>query len=196
MGGSCECEKNPLSINELKNYFNRNKEISEEETEIINKQKNKKRIIIKKFIIKNISRLYYKEKFINLKAKAQNLFFEKEELNFKYDKIYFEKKVNKELNKFFKQKENIIKDLFPQNLIGSLHSFPKLRDKISTYHNNNILNNQKEYLNDLLSFLTENNLIKSKITNPNTLKQLLAKIALKEALNNGKEKNKFFRNNI
>lgn len=196
MGVTCECENKSLNIEELKNFFTRNnkKIYSEEEIQMINREKAKKRKLIKRFIVKNISRIYKKEKFNSLKARAQTLFFEKEELNFKYNKVFFEKKINLKCKEFFEQKENIIKDLFPYNLIGSLHSIQKLRDKISQYHNNNILTNQKEYLNDLVSYLTEHNLIKKKIKNPNLIKQLLAKMVLKDAINNEKEKNNFGNN--
>ena len=196
MGVTCECENKSLNIEELKNFFTRNnkKIYSEEEIQMINREKAKKRKLIKRFIVKNISRIYKKEKFNGLKSRAQTLFFEKEELNFKYNKVFFEKKINLRCKEFFEQKENIIKDLFPYNLIGSLHSFPKLRDKISQYHNNNILNNQKEYLNDLVSYLTEHNLIKKKIKHPSLIKQLFARMALQDAINNEKEQNNFGNN--
>jgi len=190
MGVTCECENKSLNIEELKNFFTRNKKVySEEEIEMINREKAKKRKLIKRFIVKNISRIYKKEKYNGRKARAQTLFFEKEELNFKYNKVFFEKKINLKCKEFFEQKENIIKDLFPYNLIGSLHSFQKLKDKISQYHNNNILTNQKEYLNDLVSYLTEHNLIKKKIKNPSLIKQIFAKMALQDAINNEKENN-------
>jgi hypothetical protein len=196
MGVTCECENKSLNIEELKNFFTRNnkKIYSEEEIQMINREKAKKRKLIKRFIVKNISRIYKKEKFNGLKSRAQTLFFEKEELNFKYNKVFFEKKINLKCKEFFEQKENIIKDLFPYNLIGSLHSFPKLRDKISQYHNNNILNNQKEYLNDLVSYLSEHNLIKKKIKHPSLIKQLFARMALQDAINNEKEQNNFGNN--
>jgi hypothetical protein len=196
MGVTCECENKSLNIEELKNFFTRNnkKIYSEEEIQMINREKAKKRKLLKRFIVKNISRIYKKEKFNGQKERAQNFFFEKEELNFKYNKVFFEKKINLKCKEFFEQKENIIKDLFPYNLIGSLHSFQKLRDKISQYHNNNILNNQKDYLNDLVSYLTENNLIKKKIKNPSIIKQLFARMALQDTINNEKEKNNFGNN--
>ena len=156
---------------------------------ISQKKKSKKKTrIIKKFIIKNTTRLYRKEKFKTLINKAQSLFFEKEELNFKYDESYFKQKTNNKINDYFKQKENIIKDLFHYKLIDSLHSFPKLRDKISTHHNQDILNNQKEYLNDLVTYLNEHNLIKKKITNSNLIKQLIVKMSLKDSFNIDNEK--------
>ena len=196
MGVTCECENKSLNIEELKNFFTRNnkKIYSEEEIQMINREKAKKRKLIKRFIVKNISRIYKKEKYNSQKERAQTLFFEKEELNFKYNKVFFEKKINLKCKEFFEQKENIIKDLFPYNLIGSLHSFQKLRDKISQYHNNNILNNQKDYLNDLVSYLTENNLIKKKIKNPSLIKQLFAKMALQDSIKNEKENNNFGNN--
>ena len=202
MGGECECEDNHLCIDELKNVFNRNKETSQKEIEFVQNEKIKNRGIIKKFIIKSILRLYDKEKNNNIIGKSQNLFIENEELNFQYNKMYFQKKLNSKITDFFKKKENIIEDLFPGNLIGSLHSFPKLRDKISTYHNNNILINQKEYLNDLIIYLNEHNLINKKMNNSNLIKFLLDRINLKEVINdeNNDEKeinrNTFRKNNI
>ena len=195
MGGECECESNRLCFDELKNVFNRNKEIPQNEIEFIKREKRKSRIIIKTFIKKNILRLYNKEKNNNIINKSQNLFIEKEELNFIYNKMYYQKKLNSKITDFFKKKENIVEDLFLGNLIGSLHSFPKLRDKISTYHNNNILINQKEYLNDLIIYLTEHNLINKKLTNSNMVKYLLDRITLNEVVNDENNKrNKVNRN--
>jgi len=203
MGGECECENNGLCLDELKNVFNRNKENPQEQIEFIQREKRKNRGIIKKFIIKNILRLYNKEKNNNIKSKSQNLFIENKEPNFLYNKMYYQKKLNSKLTDFFKKKENIVEDLFPGNLIGSLHSFPKLRDKISTFHNNNILINQKEYLNDLIVYLTENNLINTKLANSNMIKYLLDRINLKEVAvndeineNNKNNRNTFRKNNV
>ena len=188
MGGECECEDNRLCLDELKNVFNRNNEIPQNEIEFIQREKRKSKGIIKKFIIKNILRLFDKEKYNNIINKSQNLFIEKEEPNFLYNKMYYQKKLNSKLTDFFKKKENIIEDLFPGNLIGSLHSFPKLRDKISTYYNNNIIINQKEYLNDLIIYLNEHNLIK-KLTNTNMVKNLLDRIRLNEVVNDENNEN-------
>ena len=181
--GTCECADNIINKKELKYFFTRNKQIIDEQAEISKKEKQKKTRIIKKFIIKNTSRLYRKEKYKALRNKAQSLFFEKEELNFKYDESYFKQKINNKINDYFKQKENIIKDLFHYKLIDSLHSFQKLKDKISTHHNKDIFINQKEYLNDLVKYLNEHNLIKKKITNSNLIKQLLVKMSLKDNIN-------------
>ena len=183
MGGECECENKFLCFDELKNVFNRNKEIPQNEIEFIKREKRKNAAIIKIFIKKNILRLYNKEKNNNIINKSQNLFIEKEEPNFLYNKMYYQKKFNSKLIDFFKKKENIVEDLFPGNLISSLHSFPKLRDKISTYYNNNILINQKEYLNDLIIYLTEHNLINKKLTSTNMVKYLLDRIKLNEVVN-------------
>ena len=175
--GTCQCENNTyIYINynnetkELKNFFSRkNARTIQEQPDIIKTEKQKKIRIIKKFIIKNMSRLYKKEKYKGLKMKSRNLFFEEEQLNFQYNKSFFEQKLNKLLTDYFKGKEKIINDLFPYNLIGSLHSFPKLRDKISSYHNDNTLKNKKEYLDNFISFLTDNNLIKTHTKKPNLL---------------------------
>ena len=183
MGGECECENKFLCFDELKNVFNRNKEIPQNEIEFIKREKRKNAAIIKIFIKKNILRLYNKEKNNNIINKSQNLFIEKEEPNFLYNKMYYQKKFNSKLIDFFKKKENIVEDLFPGNLISSLHSFPKLRDKISTYYNNNILINQKEYLNDLIIYLTDHNLINKKLTSTNMVKYLLDRIKLNEVVN-------------
>ena len=201
MGGECECENKFLCFDELKNVFNRNKEIPQNEIEFIKREKRKNAAIIKIFIKKNILRLYNKEKNNNIINKSQNLFIEKEEPNFLYNKMYYQKKFNSKLIDFFKKKENIVEDLFPANLISSLHSFPKLRDKISTYYNNNILINQKEYLNDLIIYLTDHNLIK-KLTSTNMVKYLLDRIKLNEVVNvennesNGNNRNTFGKHNV
>ena len=197
MGVTCECENKSLNISELKDFFNRKKnyKIQEEEKEIINKEKQINRKLLNKFIVKNITRIFQKEKIANNKARAQSIFFEQEILNFKYDKSYFEEELKKKLLKFFEQKNDIMKDLFAYNLINSLNSFPKLRDKVSQYYNNNIFNNHKEYLNDLILFLTENNLIKKRISNPSIMKQLLAKMTLQEALSGFSLNNKLGNNN-
>ena len=188
--GTCVCEDNYPNNKELKYFFTRKKKqtiVKEEQpdiSDILEREKQKKRKIIKKFIIKNLSRLYKKEKFNSLKSKAQNKFFEIEELNFKYEQSFYEEKMNEKITKFIKEKQVIVKDLFSFNLLDLLHkSIPILRDKISIYHNNNIFSEQKEYLNDLITFLKENNLIKRKVTKPNMIKQFLINGILNEENN-------------
>ena len=137
---------------------------------------NKKNRIIKNFINNNISRLIKKEKYNNLKNKAQSLFFDKEELNFIYNEQYFEEKINSKLDEFIntKEKENIVKDLFSFNIKLAKHSFSfqKLKDKVSIHYNNNILNNHKQYLDDLISFLNKKNPI---FENENIIKKIYLK---------------------
>ncbi len=187
--GTCECEHNIINKRELKNYFTRSKSLIKEQANIIKKGRQKKEKLIKKFIIKNISRLYRKEKFNLFKNKAKSRFLEKEELDFQYDQSYFEKQINDKLEAFFRHKIIILRnELFSfNNLIHSMHSFDKLRDKISTYYNKDIYNNQKDYYNNLVSYLEENNLIKKKIMNPNLIKILYEKMNLNEGLNEDNE---------
>ena len=169
--GTCECENNAINNKELKYFFVRNdREAIKAQPDANRRENQKRKRIIKKFIIKNISRLCKKEKYNNIKSRAQNIFFDKEELNFKYNKSYFKQIINKKLDKYFNEKEIILKDLFSYNLIDSLHSFPKIRDKISSHHNNDIVKNHKKYLSDLISFLDKK---KSIDENENNIKKIL-----------------------
>ena len=183
--GTCECENNnntTVNNKELKHFFTRkNAGVIKYESDKVRREKLKRIKVIKKFIIKNLSRLYKKETYQGLKLKAKNLFFEEEVLNFQHNKSSFEKKLNTQLADYFKGNENIVNDLFQYNLIGSLHSFPKIRDKISIYHNDIIVKNQKEYLNNFISFLKDNNLIKQNLLNAKQLN--LSKMILKGSLN-------------
>ena len=193
--GTCVCENTYPNNKELKYFFTRKKiepiQEPKYDIDILEREKQKKRRIIKKFIIKNLSRLYKKEKYKSLKNKAQSKFFEIEELNFKYEQSYYEQKMKEKIIKFFKLKEIIVKDLFPFSILDLLHkSFPLLRDKISIHYNNNIFTEQKEYLNDLIAFLKENNLIKNQGGKPNIIKQFLLNGNMNEE--NYKNNNNFF----
>ena len=178
--GICECENNSVNNKELKYFFTRtirDTVKAQAENDFSNKKETKKKKrIIKNFINKNISRLVKKEKYNNLKNKAQSLFFDNEELNFIYNEQYFEEKINSKLDEFIntKEKENIVKDLFTFNLKLTKHSFSfqKLKDKVSIHYNNDILNNHKKYFNDLISFLNKKNPI---YENENIIKKIYLK---------------------
>ena len=193
MGVTCECEKNVENNPELKYFFTRNNiKTIKEQNDYLRRERQIRIKKIKKFIKKNLYRLYTKEKYKSLKIKAQNLFFENEELNFKNNEKFFKEQLNKKLEEFFtfSQKEMIMKDLLPNNLsdifpnylISSKNLFPKLRDKISIHLNKNIYNNHKEYLNNLISYLNEKQLVMKKVSNPHI--NNLSLISPKDSANN------------
>ena len=155
---------------------NENEEEEEEEEEDENEQENTIREntarnklkdesylmnakIINNFISKNLNYLYTKDKYNKIKIQTKKIFFENEEINFTFDQSYFKQLFDSKLLRFLNNKENIIKDLFSEKFRKSLYSLPKLKDIINSEHNNYILHNHRDFLNEFMSYGTKNNLV-------------------------------------
>jgi len=128
--------------------------------------------LINNFISKNLNRIYNKDKYNKLKAQTKKMFFEIEEKNFTFDQAYFKHLFDSKLSKFLINKDNIIKDLFSEKFRKTLYSFPKLKEVLNNEHNNYVLNNHKEFLNEFMSYGIIKNIINIDLIEPKVNKQI------------------------
>ena len=128
--------------------------------------------LINNFISKNLNRIYNKDKYNKLKAQTKKMFFEIEEKNFTFDQAYFKHLFDSKLSKFLINKDNIIKDLFSEKFRKTLYSFPKLKEVLNNEHNNYVLNNHKEFLNEFMSYGIIKNIINIDLIEPKINKQI------------------------
>ena len=128
--------------------------------------------LINNFISKNLNRIYNKDKYNKLKAQTKKMFFEIEEKNFTFDQAYFKHLFDSKLSKFLINKDNIIKDLFSEKFRKTLYSFPKLKEVLNNEHNNYVLNNHKEFLNEFMSYGINKNIINIDLIEPKVNKQI------------------------
>ena len=145
--------------------------------------------IVNKFISKNLNRIYNKDKYNKLKAQTKKMFFEIEEKNFNFDQHYYKQLFDSKLSKFFINKDNIIKDLFSEKFRKNLYSFPKLKEALNNEHNNYILNNHKNLLNELMSYGITKKIINIDLLEPKVNKKVSMIIP-------GKNKDNIINNNI